>query len=122
MNENVGCIFIGVNKCPEIINLFEKVKLYDFFLETFWYFNGDCKKIGGGIITSFHKFEGIDIMVFEVSPSPQKGIFLIENNQKVFYRRYSFGLYPFIDPEEILNYWVARKTDLIVIQDVLDRL
>jgi hypothetical protein len=122
LNENGGSVFVGVNSNREIINLFEKIKFNDFIFETIRLFKRDFKDVVRNFTTSFHRVGQTVVVVFDVLPSPIKAIFLSENNQKIFYRRNNFGFYPYNDPEEIVNYWVERKTNLIIISDVLKRL
>jgi len=121
-NENGGFLFVGVNKYRKSINLFEETKINDFKNEIQMVLRREFKETIKEIKLSLYKVGTNVFLVFEVSRSHQKGIFLKENNLKVFYRRNNFGLYSYNDPEEILNYCVGRNVNLTTIQDILERL
>ncbi|SHG86955.1 Putative DNA-binding domain-containing protein [Flavobacterium micromati] len=121
-NENGGCIFVGVNKKREIIDVFKSVEFNDFLLGTIKLLQLNHNELIGSTTSSFYKVGDKVVVVFEVLPSSKKGIFLNINDKKVFYRRNDFGFYPLRDAEEILSYWVERKAKLIVIHEILERL
>lgn len=122
LNERGGYLFVGINKYRQSKNVFEHTKISDFKREIQMILRTELKEIVKDIKLSLYKVGPNIVFVFEVPKSPQKGIFIKENHDKVFYRRNSTGIYKYNDPEEIVNYCIKRNTNIKTIQDILDQL
>jgi hypothetical protein len=122
MNENGGFVFVGISSEHKSIPLFEETKINEFKSQIQMVLRKKFKEISTKIKLSLYKIGDNVVIVFEVSKSKQKGVFITEDHRKVFYRRNNFGLYKFNDPEKIVNYCMSRNVNLTTIQDILEQL
>ncbi|WP_073020704.1 AlbA family DNA-binding domain-containing protein [Flavobacterium micromati] len=119
LNEKGGFLFLGVDKYRKSTDLFTNTKISIFKKEIQIILQREFKMSVKKIKLSEYKVGINFVLIFEVLPSYQKGIFLKENNQKVFYRRNNNGFFSSIDPEAILNFCIRRNENFLTIQEIL---